>query len=254
MVRLTLLGFATTATRPHHGTDSLTQPPHASWIRDDCDRPMRPLRFSQSAASRFLDSRRLRPVTAYLSIIQPCLSSHASVMSSDPRSTGCPRCKEYNYLPRSRLILASADAGERQHCRARAAIAIGAVVAISRSVSIQWRRIDGRWHMAGSISRLPHQTCKCERAEIKRWSLASASRRPVPLRQCTGWRRWRMARARRTAPDPRDNRSLHGARPCTAPDAWDRERTRRPSIAAVRRSLPLPWPRGAGAWDGRCHN
>jgi hypothetical protein len=44
------------------------------------------------------------------------------------------------------VFIASAVAGERQHCRARAAPPRpGAVVAISRIVSTQWRKVDGRW-------------------------------------------------------------------------------------------------------------
>jgi hypothetical protein len=46
----------------------------------------------------------------------------------------------------SRLFNASVLAGERQHFRARAAPPhTGAVVAISKIMSTQWRKVDGRW-------------------------------------------------------------------------------------------------------------
>ena len=64
--RLTLLGFATTASRTALLPPLVFRPPHASWIRDDCVGAVTAGRWYHVAASRFLDSRRLRPTTASL--------------------------------------------------------------------------------------------------------------------------------------------------------------------------------------------
>jgi hypothetical protein len=56
----------------------------------------------------------------------------------------------------SHLLNASVLAGERQHFCARAAPPhTGAVVAISKIMSTQWRKVDGRWRSSpGLIQRL----------------------------------------------------------------------------------------------------
>jgi hypothetical protein len=52
----------------------------------------------------------------------------------------------------SQLFNASVLAAERQQLSARAAPPdTGAVVAMSKIVSTQWRKVDGRWHVAGGI-------------------------------------------------------------------------------------------------------
>ena len=82
-----------------------------------------------------------------------CLGGQERAWKAKGRSPApCTQAIRCNPQSTMHLLKASAGATERRHCRARAAFAAGAVVAISMSVSIQWRRIDGRWHIARSIS------------------------------------------------------------------------------------------------------